>query len=104
MTKFITDIIDNIKTFFGRNSAFKTIVEKALKNILKDALPVAIDLLSAVAIQKVSQVENSGMSNSEKRQQVLNALEAVAIKQGIQVGISVLNLILETAVNANKNK
>lgn len=103
MNAFFTNLKLKLKAFFGRGSAFQAIVETALQNIFRVASATALDLLAAVAAQKVAELNGApSLSNDEKRQQALNALQTAAIKEGLQVSQSLLNLILETAVNAAK--
>lgn len=93
-----------LKNFFGSNAPqFQRLLEKSLKHILSIVTTAGLDILSQVAAQQVAELNGAKeMSNDEKRQAALNALQMAAVNEGIKVTSSLLNLVLETAVNAAK--
>ncbi len=102
MNPFFTNLFAGIKKFFGRGSKFQEILQLAVSNILNYAAPAAIDLLTSVAMAKVGEADGSGLTNAQKRDLVVKQLQAVAIKEGITASTAMINLIVETAVNATK--
>ena len=103
MNEFFAGIFAKVRAFFRKGSPFQVIIEEALKNIFTMASATALDLLASVAAQKVAQLNGEPtLSNDEKRQLAFNALQTAAIREGLKVSTSLINLVLETAVNAAK--
>jgi len=83
-------------------SGFVAVLQTAVRNIFARVAATGVELLTEQAKIAVGEAEASGLSSNEKKQMVLNKLEQIAITEGINAGLSVLNLIIETVVNAQK--
>jgi hypothetical protein len=78
------------------------IVRDALSNTIKQAGAIGMSMLLDAARGKVSQLNDTQLSNDSKRLQALDYLKGYAIQQGLLVGESVLRYTIESAVLAVK--
>ncbi len=96
---------DKIKGFFG--SFFKNPMvvkfEQFMEQVFAAEKPVIVGALKDIAVEAVTSVGSlSNLTNAEKRAQAFTQIAAQAKQQGIQVGESMINLILEMAVQSIK--
>lgn len=96
---------DKIKSFFS--SFFKNPMvikfEQFVEQVFVAEKPVIVGALKDIAVQAVTSVGSiSTLTNAEKRAQAFAQIAAQAKQEGIQVGESMINLVLEMAVQSIK--
>ena len=81
---------------------------RVFKSFLAIALPVGkqviIAALKDIAIAAVSKLENTDLSNEEKRNQAFKDIGAEAKAKGIVAGSNLINLIIELALQYIREK
>ena len=94
-------IFDNIKRFFN-------ILLRSFWSVLKTIFTGAVELLLAqlkdIAIQTVSELENTDLTNEQKRTEAFKRIGEYAKGKGLQVKDSLINLIIEIALQYVKTK
>ena len=94
-------MINWIKSLFNR-------LVRAFKEFLKIALPVAKQLILAelkdFAISVVDKLQSSKLSNTEKRKEAFKQIEEEAKNRGKSVSSSLINVLIELALQYIKNQ
>ena len=79
---------------------------KAFKVFIAAALPMAkqiiIGQLKDIASQAVIELQNSDLTNAEKREEAFNRIKSYAVDKGIEVKDSLINTIIELALQQLK--
>lgn len=99
-------MLSAIKNWFANfwGSFAGSIVKQAFSAVLAQAGTMAVDLLAAQAMNEVAKLEGSPLPGEVKAKEARKALTAFAIKQGLTVTTSLLNYVIENAVQALKSK
>lgn len=79
-------------------SFFHNVLSSFLKQVFTAARAKAIELLKDVAVNAVTKLADTDLSNEEKRKAAFEEIKAYAIAKGIAAGDSVINLAIELAV------
>lgn len=75
-----------------------------LKEVFNHSTEIVLAALKDIAVASVTKLANTDLSNEEKRKAAFQEIKAYAIKEGIETRDSLINLLIECAVNAYKNK
>lgn len=99
-------MFDSIKTWFSNfwGSYAGKVVKKAFSAVVSQAGVVAVDLLTARAMQEVTRLESTTDPGTMKADVARKTLEAFALRQGLVVSASLINWAIENAVQALKAK
>jgi hypothetical protein len=81
---------------------FTDSVKAFLNAVFTKARQEAVSALKDVAIRAVTEIQDTDMSNEEKRKAAFSKIKNYAVTRGIQAGDSTVNLVLEMAVSAIK--
>ena len=79
--------------------AFKVFV----KLVFDSGTKVIIGQLSNIALNTVTELASTNLSNEDKRSAAFGRITDYALKNGINVRDSLINLVIEMAVRAFKN-
>lgn len=81
---------------------------KAFKEFIAIALPIAkqiiIGALKDIALEVIEELSDMNLSNEAKRKEAFVRIKDYAIKEGIEAKDSVINLVIEMAVQAIKTE
>ena len=92
-------VVDWIKAFFkGFINAFKAFIKAALPL----AKQIIIAQLKDIASQAVEELQNTDLTNEEKRKEAFNRIKSYAIATGIEAKSSLINTIIELALQQLK--
>ena len=83
---------------------FSDSMKKFLASVFTAAKTEMIAALKDVAIQAVIEVQATGLNSDEKRKKVFEKIKFTAIARGIKAGDSMINLIIEMALQAVKGE
>lgn len=75
-----------------------------LKVVFAGATELILAQLKDVAIQTVSELESTDLTNEQKRQEAFNRIVIYAKNKGIDAKASLINLIIEIALQFIKSK
>jgi len=75
-----------------------------MKSIIKGAAEIALAQIKDIAVNAVSELENSDMSNEEKRSAAFSNIKTYALNKKITITDSLINLAIELAVQFIKSK
>ena len=81
---------------------FSGSMKKFLESVFTAAKTEIITALKDIAIQAVIEAQVTGLSNEEKRKKAFEKIKFYAVARGIKAGDSLINLILEMAVQSIK--
>lgn len=88
----------------GVFSKMLKVIKPILQAAFNTAMQEALKLLKDIIIEAIKKAAATGVSDSDKRQQVFTAVRSYAIGKGIEVKDRYINLAIETVYNALKNK
>jgi len=95
-------------SFFGWIAGLFSKFIKAFKSFIDIAFPVVsqiiIGKLKDVALQIVTELAATDLSNEDKRNEAFKRIGEYATAQGLSVKDSLINVIIELAVQAFKNE
>ena len=77
-------------------------IKDFLLAVFTQAKQEAVEALKDIAVKSVLELAQSDLSSAEKRAEVFKRIEEYAIEKGIKVKDSMINLVLEMAVQAVK--
>jgi len=92
-------MLKKIKSFFISifNKLYK-IAKKFIKEAIGEITQIIIAQLKDIAIKVVEELENTDLTNSEKREEAFKRIKQYAIDKGISTKSSVIYLVIELAV------
>ena len=81
---------------------------RIFKKFIDIAIPIITQMLIAefkdFAINAVDKIQSTDLSNSEKREEVFKEIKTEALSRGKTLSDSVINLLIELALQYIKNK
>ena len=93
-------IIDQFKALFNK---FISICKEFIAAALPLAKQILVGQLSDFANKAVSELNVATITNEERRKQAFDKIKAYAIENGITARDSLINLLIELAVQKLKN-
>lgn len=73
-----------------------------LKQIFDGAVEIALAQIQDIALYTVKELENTDMTNEEKRNEAFKRIKAYTMSKEINIQSSLINLAIEIAVQALK--
>lgn len=89
-----------VKTFFSK---LWGTLRDFLSNVFTATTSVVVSELKGIAINTVKELSSTDLSDDKKREQAFDAIYNYAIDEGLNVKDSVINLVIEMAVQYVKN-
>ena len=74
------------------------------KQVFTSATQIILVQLKDIAINAVSELEKTGLTNEEKRKEAFKKISDYATLKGLDVKASLINLVIEMALQVIKNK
>ncbi len=89
-----------IKNLFNKALKF---FKAFLKEVFNNSTQIILAALTDIAVASVNKLASTDMSSEDKRKAAFKEIKDYAIAQGIEARDSLINLLIEMAVNAAKN-
>lgn len=90
------------KFFSWLKSLWQGVFGQFLREVFTEAKVKVVVALKDIAIEAVTELATTNITNEAKRKQAFDKIKAYAKEKGIEAGESLVNLVLEMAVNKLK--
>lgn len=96
----MSKISEWFKSFFDKAVA---VFKAFLKEVFTEATTKLLAEIQSIALDIVSELASTDLSNEEKRKQAFNKIKQYALEKGIETKDSLINLAIELALTKIKN-